>query len=164
MISDCNLFNGRYNRSREELCMRLMWLAVLAVLLAQSQETRVGTFHKGAIVVAFYRSPLWSEVLKGKMAEMQKAKAAGDAAKVEELERWGKGQQEKAHQQLAGSAGIDEILDAMKPGLVEVAKEVGVSRIVAAPVDGASVDVTGKLLDWLKADERTRAIVKDLPK
>jgi hypothetical protein len=26
------------------------------------------------------------------------------------------------------------------------------------------MDVTGKLLDWLKADERTRAIVKEMRK
>jgi hypothetical protein len=126
----------------------------------------VGTFHKASIVVAFYRSPLWAETLKVKMAEMATAKTAKDTKKVQELNAWGKAQQETAHQQLAGEAPISNILEALAPGLPEVAKKARVAMIVAdlpyADSSVQSVDVTEVLLDWLKADQRTRTIVRGL--
>ena len=91
----------------------------------------MGTFHKASIVVAFYRSPLWAESLKAKMAEMAAAKAANDTKKVQELDAWGKAQQETAHQQLAGEAPIANILEALAPGLPEIAKKARVAMIVA---------------------------------
>jgi hypothetical protein len=141
-------------------------IATLAVAQAPAQTVRVGTFHKAAIVVAFYRSPLWAETLKAKMAEMATAKAANDTRKVQELEAWGNTGQETAHQQLVGEAPIANILAALAPGLPEIAKKARVAMIVAdlpyadSPVE--TVDVTEMLLDWLKADERTRTIVRGL--
>ena len=141
-------------------------IAALAVAQAPAQTVRVGTFHKASIVVAFYRSPLWAESLKAKMAEMAAAKAANDTKKVQELDAWGKAQQETAHQQLAGEAPITNILEAFAPGWPEIAKKARVSMIVAElPYTDSSVqsiDVTEMLLDWLKADERTRTIVRGL--
>jgi hypothetical protein len=126
----------------------------------------VGTFHKASIVVAFYRSPLWAETLKAKMAEMAAAKAANGTKKVQELDVWGNAHQETAHQQLAGEAPITNILEALAPGFPEIAKKARVTMIVAdSPYADRSVekvDVTEILLDWLKADERTRTIVRGL--
>ena len=140
-------------------------IAALAVAHAPAQTVRVGTFHKASIVVAFYRSPLWAENLKAKTAEMA-AKAANDTKKVQELDAWGKTQQETAHQQLAGQAPIANILEALAPGLPDIAKKARVSMIVAdlpyADSSVEKVDVTEMLLDWLKADERTRTIVRGL--
>ena len=141
-------------------------LAALAVAQAPAQTVRVGTFHKPSIVVAFYRSPLWAESLKAKMAEMAVAKAANDTKKVQELDAWGNAHQETAHQQLAGEAPITNILEALAPGLPEIAKKARVAMIVAdlpyADSSVETVDVTDMLLDWLKADERTRTIVRGL--
>jgi hypothetical protein len=141
-------------------------IATLAVAQAPAQTVRVGTFHKPSIVVAFYRSPLWAETLKAKMAEMATAKAANDTRKVQELEAWGNTGQETAHQQLAGEAPITNVLEALAPGLPEVAKKARVTMIVAdlpyADSSVETVDVTGMLLDSLQADERTRTIVREL--
>jgi hypothetical protein len=141
-------------------------IAVLAVAQAPAQPVRVGTFHKPSIVVAFYRSPLWAVTLKAKTAEMALAKAANDTKKVQELDAWGNAQQETAHQQLAGEAPITNILEALAPGLPDIAKKARVSMIVAdlpyADSSVQSIDVTEMLLDWLKADERTRTIVRGL--
>jgi hypothetical protein len=141
-------------------------IAALAVAQAPAQTVRVGTFHKASIVVAFYRSPLWAETLKAKMAEMAAAKAANDTKKVQELDVWGNAHQETAHQQLAGEAPITNILEALAPGFPEIAKKARVTMIVAdSPYADRSVekvDVTEILLDWLKADERTRTIVRGL--
>ena len=138
-------------------------IAALAVAQAPAQTVRVGTFHKASIVVAFYRSPLWAETLKAKMAEMA---AANDTKKVQELDAWGNAHQETAHQQLAGEAPITNILEALAPGFPEIAKKARVTMIVAdlpyADRSVEKVDVTEILLDWLKADERTRTIVRGL--
>jgi hypothetical protein len=142
--------------------------AAVAVLPLNAQTMRIGTFHKGSIVVAYYRSPMWAEVLKSKMDQMQQAKAANDTKKVQELERWGQSHQETAHQQLEGDAPIYEIIEALKPSFPEIAKKAEVSVIVLdlpfAGADVEKVDVTDLLLDWLKADSRTRSIVKGLRK
>jgi hypothetical protein len=141
-------------------------IAALAVAQAPAQTVRVGTFHKASIVVAFYRSPLWAETLKAKMAEMAAAKAANDTKKVQELDVWGNAHQETAHQQLAGEAPITNILEALAPGFPEIAKKARVTMIVAdlpyADRSVEKVDVTEMLLDWLKANERTRTIVRGL--
>jgi len=142
------------------------FIATLAVAQAPAQTVRVGTFHKPSIVVAFYRSPLWAVTLKAKTAEMALAKAANDTKKVQELDAWGNAQQEMAHQQLAGEAPIANILEALAPAWPEIAKKARVSMIVAdlpyADSSVQSIDVTEMLLDWLKADERTRTIVRGL--
>ena len=142
------------------------FIATLAVAQAPAQTVRVGTFHKAAIVVAFYRSPLWTLTLNMKTAEIAAAKAANDTKKVQELDAWGNAQQETAHQQLAGQAPIANILEALAPGLPDIAKKARVSMIVAdlpyADSSVEKVDVTEMLLDWLKADERTRTIVRGL--
>lgn len=131
-----------------------------------AQTVRVGTFQKASVVVAFYRSPLWAESLKVKMAEVAAAKTANNNKKVQELEAWGTAHQKTAHQQLTGEAPITNILEALAPGLPEIAKKARVSIIVAdlpyADSSVQSIDVTEMLLDWLQADERTRSIVRGL--
>jgi hypothetical protein len=149
---------------------RKAWIfAVVALATSvplRAQPLKIGTFDKASIVVAYYRSPMFSDLLKAKKAEKLRATAAKDTKKVEELERWGSASQERAHQQLGGNAPIDEIVDALKPAFVEAAKKAQVVAIaVDLPYAEASVqtaDVTDLLLDWLKADASTRAIVKDL--
>ena len=144
----------------------IVLIAALAVAPAPAQTVRVGTFHKASIVVAFYRSPLWAESLKAKMAAKAAAKAANDTKKVQELDAWGNARQETAHQQLAGEAPITNILEALAPAWPEIAKKARVAMIVAdlpyADSSVQSIDVTEMLLDWLRADERTRSIVRGL--
>jgi hypothetical protein len=141
-------------------------IAALGTAQMAAQTIRVGTFHKQAIVVAFYRSPSWSDTLKQKMAELAAAKKAGDTTKAKELEAWGAAQQELAHRQLAGEAPISNILEALTPAFPAIAQKAEVA-IIAPDLPYASaavqtVDVTDLLLDWLKADDATRKIVRDL--
>ena len=102
----------------------------------------------------------------GLIAALAAAKAANDTKKVQELDAWGNARQETAHQQLTGEAPITNILEALAPGLPEIAKKARVAMIVAdlpyADSSVETVDVTEMLLDWLKADERTRTIVRGL--
>lgn len=144
--------------------MRLIWLGLMACLLS-AQTARVGTFDKQSVVLAYYRSPLWAETLKSKVAEMQEAKRANDTQKVKALQDWGQKHQELAHQQLAGKAPITNILDALAPAFADIARRAQVDKIVADPGRSAqTVDVTEYLLDWLKADDNTRKLIQGLKK
>jgi hypothetical protein len=153
--------------------MELIWnliavgaIATLGAAQTPAQPIRVGTFNQQSIVVAFYRSPLWADRLKEKRAEGAAAKKANDTKKVQDLNDWGGGSQELAHRQLAGEAPIANILEALAPAFPGIAQKSQVAMIVAdLPYASASVetvDVTDQLLDWLKADEATRKIVRDL--
>lgn len=145
-------------------------LAVLAVTAATAQmphqTVRVGTFHKPSVVTAFYRSPLWEQQLAQKKAERDAARIANDTKKVQDIEAWGGRQQELAHQQLAGQASIANILDNLAGAMPEIARKAQVA-LIAVDVPYADsqveiVDVTEQILDWLKADEATRKIVREL--
>lgn len=151
--------------------MKLFWslavtTSIVGVAPLAAQTIQVGTFHKPSVVVAYYRSPLWADFLKPKLAELAEAKKANDTKKVQELEAWGKAHQDTAHQQLAGEVPIANILEALQPAFPEIARKANVAMIAAdlpyADHTVRTVDVTDLLLDWLKADERTRRIVLDL--
>ncbi len=149
----------------KRFCALILVLFVMLGITA-AQPTRVGTFDRTAIVVAFYRSPLWVETLKAKQAELEAAKRANDQAKVQELNAWGGQAQELAHQQLAGTAPITNILQALQPAFLELEQTLNLASVVPAselPEKAQAVDVTDKLLDWLRADENTRRIIQGLP-
>jgi len=141
-------------------------LGIPGVPSATAQVTKVGTFDRQSIVMAFYASPLWSAVLKEKLAERDAAKASGDQERVKELDRWGQEQQKLALRQLAGNAPIENILELMKPMLAAVAAQAQVTTVVpekpGVNKNVAAVDVTGLLLDQLQASERTRKSVEQL--
>lgn len=145
-----------------------MLIAALASAQMTAQTVRVGTFDKQSIVVAYYRSPVWSSTLKEKNAELDAAKKAGDTKKVAELESWGPASQDLAHRQLDGRAPITNILEALTPAFPSIAERAQVALIAPdLPYANSAVqtiDVTDLLLDWLKANEATRKAVRDLPK
>jgi hypothetical protein len=150
--------------------MKQPWIAAVMGALAAApmmpQTIKVGTFHKPSVVVAFYRSPQWASVMQAKIAEQQEAKKANDTKRAEELEAWGQSHQELAHKQLMGEAPITNILEALTPAFPEVARKAQVAVIAPdllyADRMVEQMDVTDLLLDWLKADERTRKIIRDV--
>lgn len=148
---------------------RLATIALVAgTAVAQTPQStvRVGTFHQPSVVTAFYRSPLWTDQIKQKMAERETARSANDTKRVQELEAWGARHQELAHRQLAGEASIANILDNLAGAIPEIARK---ARVAVIAVDLLytepnieTVDVTAQILDWLQADEVTRRIVREL--
>jgi hypothetical protein len=143
----------------------LLFLAVPSLTFrSPAQESRIGTFDRPAIVIAFYGSPQWMATLKQKRAEMEEAKRSNDAARIKELNEWGGQSQELAHQQLMGKAGIGNILDVLQPAFEQIEQSEDLSGIVPAPARAPktqTVDVTEQLLDWLKANENTRKTIRD---
>jgi hypothetical protein len=139
--------------------------AVRAQAAAAQPAPVVGTFDRSSIVLAFYRSPLWEAILADRRFELETVKAANDTARARELEKYGGESQEKAMQQLAGKAPIDNILAVMRPEFKDLTTRMKLSAIVdSATVDpkAATVDVTSLLMDWLKATSETRKMAADL--
>jgi hypothetical protein len=133
---------------------------------ADSQPTQViGTFDRSSIVLAYYRSPLWSAILADRRFELKTVKAANDTARAKELEKYGGESQELAMKQLDGKAPIDNILAVLQPEFTELASKMKLSAIVESPAPGvkvATVDVTSLLMDWLKATSETRKMAVEL--
>jgi len=132
-----------------------------------AEENRIGTFNRQAIIVAYYGSPQWGDVLKQKRAALEEAKRANDAVKIKELNAWGAESQELAEKQIWSDAPITNILAALKPTLDEIAKTEHLTSIVPAPAPdkkATPVDVTPQLLDWLEASQKTRTIIQNFPK
>jgi len=139
----------------------------LPLTAAHAQVERIGTYKPQSIVIAFYRSPMWAVTLKERIAARDSAKRSGDTARVRELEAWGAGHQELAHHQLMGDAPLTNILDALRPALDSITKAERLRAIVPAPSkekNAELVDVTPALLDWLKADAKTREIIAQMPR
>jgi hypothetical protein len=127
---------------------------------------RVGVFDTQAVVVAYYRSTLNNDFVKGLIAERDRARTAGDAARVAELEKQGGDHQELAHRQLAGQARIDNILEHLKADMPAIGKEAGVDVIVYEPLylgpEVVKVDITGQVVARFRPDEKTLAIIRQV--
>ena len=95
----------------------------------------VGTFDSRAIAVAYIRSDANAELLYQMRAEVEsalaEARAAGDDARVAELEQRGPALQRKYHEQGFSTAPVDDILVHVEDRLAHIAKEAGVDVLVS---------------------------------
>lgn len=150
------------------LTATLLTFATLSgIQCALAQNAHLGTFNRQAIIIAYYGSPQWAAILKQKHAELEAAQIAHDQQKIDELNAWGGQSQKTAEEQVFANAPITNIVEALEPAFAEIEKTNNLSGVVEAPAKGAfpdSVDVTDRLLDWLKASEKTREVIRNLPK
>jgi hypothetical protein len=129
-------------------------------------KVRLGTYDSRAIAVAY--APSLHNPVASKMKEHAAAKAAGDQAKVAELEAWGAAHQRQLHRQGFALMPVDDLLAPVSHELPRVAREVGVDAIVfgcshAGP--GVElVDVTMQLVELYAPNERTLGFVRDVLK
>jgi hypothetical protein len=133
-------------------------------------EVRVGVFDSRAVAVAYAHSDWNAKRLKAKIPEMEKAKAAGDTKKIEELDKWGKAQQAKLHRQGFGTAPVHDLLKHVKDEIPQIAKETGVDIIISkwdVVYQNPSVelvDITDKIVEPFRPSQKTLSIIKDLVK
>jgi len=140
----------------------------MVAALAEAPKPRIGVYDSRAIAVAFLNSPAYKasdgKKLAEVMAELGKAKAAGDRKQVAELEAWGKAQQALLHQQGFSTAPVDGMLEHIKGQMPGIAKAAGVEAIVskwdkralAERKSAELVDVTMALVDAFHPTERQR--------
>lgn len=126
----------------------------------------IGTYDARAVAVAYAHSPAWNDIVKAKMAEMDAAKAAGDQAKIRQLQAWGENHQTLNH--LAAFAGVplDSAIAHVKPKLADLARQQSLSAIVHqtdwVSADVEVVDVTDQVVALYGPNERVLKIVRSL--
>ena len=134
----------------------LLWVGLGTLQMAgapaapASTGVRVGTFQRGSLIMAFYRSAFWNAKLSELMGQRNQAATKGDLATIDQIEGRIRAMQELGDKQLAGKAPIDNIYEQLKPMWAEIAREANVQLIVADPLylDPAApvVDITPYLL------------------
>jgi hypothetical protein len=106
----------------------------------------VGVFGRAVVVQVFYRSEVWKARMQAMVEEQNKAVAAGDATKADQIDRELNAMQARAQKQLAGDAPLTNIYDLLQPEWPAIAREAGVDMIVETPLYQATgarvVDVT----------------------
>ena len=90
-------------------------------------KLRVGVYDSRAIAIAYGNSE-FNEVVKVRK-EYDKAKAAGDKKRIEELEEWGPRHQRQLHRQGFGRVPVTDLLEHVRDRLPEVAQKTGVDVI-----------------------------------
>lgn len=140
--------------------------AAAATTTAPAAKVRVGVYDPRAISVAYVHSDLHGATMRGKMAEMKRAEAAGDEKKVKELKAWGEAQQRWRHLQGFCAMPVDDILEQVKDKLPAVAKAANVDVIARradfSAADVEVVDVTDEMVKLFAPDDRVWRIVRDL--
>lgn len=136
----------------------------------QAAAVIVGTFDSRAVAVAFAGSKWFDELRAEVRAEVQKAKAAGDAAKLEEIRKRMIERQKQMHFQGFGTADVSEYLKYIKDDIPKIAAETGVDVIVSkwdVVYRGPSVkfvDITDALVRPFGPSEKALKSIRELKK
>jgi hypothetical protein len=120
-------------------------------------KVRIGTYDGRAIAVAYAASRF--NPVKEKMADYEKAKAAGDRAKMKELEAWGERTQRQLHFQGFGRVPVDDLLAPVKDKVARFARDRKLAAITMSCDFTAGqvelVDVTEDLVKLYDPSEKT---------
>lgn len=144
-------------------------LALFALpLSAHAQETakkiRVGVYDNRAIAMAYFGSD-YNEFVK-KRTEFQAAQAAGDSARIDELNIWVEKFQRQIHFQGFCRAPVDDLLLLVKDKMAGLVSRTGVDLIGWYPdYTGANVeivDITDELVALFNPTEKKLEEIKGL--
>jgi len=144
------------------------------VLLAENESTNtcdtpkvvVGTFDSRAVAMAHFGKFINDGGLEKLYSDHDKAKAAGDTKKAEELATKGQTLQKQLHMRIFGNAPIDNILEEIKKDIPKVAQAAGVDIIVGKwdivyqKPSAKFVDITNQLVNLFEPDEETLDKIK----
>jgi len=128
----------------------------------------VGTFDSRAVATAHFGKFINDGGLEKLYSEHNKAKAAGDTKRAEELAAKGSALQKQLHMRMFGNAPIDDILEEIKKDIPRVAQAAGVDIIVGKwdivyqkPLTKV-VDITNQLVNLFEPDEETLEKIKSV--
>ena len=146
------------------LAMGTLGCASTPAATPESEPVRIGVYDSRAIVIAWAGTPSFNQWMGSLQSEYQKAKAAGDQKRVEELEAEAEARQQRMHMQGFSTAPVDEILVHIESSLPQIKKEAGVTMLVSKwdqeTLDkypsAELVDVTMALVDAFQPSERQR--------
>lgn len=144
---------------------------LLAVVWADESESaakrvRVGVYDSRAIAIAYAASEY--NPVRGKVKELEQAKAAGDAKRVAELEEWGQRHQRALHRQGFSRVPVGDLLAHVRDQLPLVAQEERLDVVVSecdyvAP-HAEVIDVTSALVRLYKPSKQTLRHVEEIQK
>ena len=172
------------------LAVVLAGLPVLTAPGAQPSEqttsgskVRVGTFDSRCLAMGYYGSEMFKSHMRRVNAEYEKAKAAGDQKRVEEMEArsasgiwpdmgWPQNpaQGEMIHKQGFSTWPVDNILERIKGEIPEIAKQADVDVIISKwdlVYQGSGVelvDVTPLMVKLLVNDEEALKAALEIQK
>jgi hypothetical protein len=130
------------------------------------KKLRVGTYDNRAVAVAYASSRY--DPVKEKMAEHERAKAAGDTEQMKALELWGESHQRALHRQGFSAVPVDDLLAKVEARLPEAAAKAGVDVIVYRCNYASSqvevVDVTDQLVALFEPSSKTLSTISELRK
>jgi hypothetical protein len=123
----------------------------------KDKKIRIGTYDSRAIAIAY--APSRFNPVKEKMAAYEKAKAAGDQAKMKELQAWGEQHQRLLHFQGFGRVPVGDLLEPVKEQVANLARQRQLAAItMSCEFTGAEVelvDVTDDLVKLYDPSEKT---------
>ncbi len=166
-------------KRRIVLCLACLLLSLMCcVLLAGNEPTKssdkpkvvVGTFDSRAVAMAHFGRFIKDGGLEKLYHDHDKAKAAGDIKKAEELATKGQILQKQLHMRMFGNAPIDDILKEIKKDIPGVAKTTGVDIIlgkwdIVYQISSAKVvDITNQLVELFDPDDETLEKIKSVLK
>lgn len=139
---------------------------------AQNAKVRIGVYDSRAVAIAWAGTKSFNESWGLFQSEYQKAKAAGDQNRVEELEAEAQARQQLMHMQAFSTAPVDDILAHIEDSLPEIKQNAGVTVLVskwdketlAKYPSAEMVDVTMMLVDALHPSEGQRNIAIEIQK
>lgn len=132
----------------------------------QGTKVRIGTYDNRAISMAHFASRF--NPIEEKKREHAKAKAAGDEAKVKELEDWFPQHQRQLHFQTFGRAPVDDLPEPVKAKIAKLARDKQLAAITMS-CDFTSeqvelVDVTEDLVKLYDPTEETLKAAREIRK
>ena len=98
---------------------------------AQTNKLRIGVYDSRAVAAAYANSTEFQEMLKAAHADYDKAKAAKDEKRMQEIDSRMKLQQRWLHEQVFSTGSVAGIVAKIKAALPGVAKKAGVQAIVS---------------------------------
>lgn len=140
---------------------------------AQADETaspqlRVGTFDSRAVAFAYARSEMFKKWLNELATAASEAEAAGDTARVKELEEQAQAEHALRSKQVFSTFPAYDVLAKIEEEIPKIAVEAGVDVIVSKwdvvyKRSGIEfVDVTELMVGVFRLDEDSRKMLKDL--
>jgi len=162
----------REKMRRQPLSMVLLVIALVGTSLMAAEAAdaptglRVGVYDSRAVALAYGRCGEFQARIATLRADHSAAEAAGDSARVKELETEGPWLQERMHMQVFGNLPIDDILEGRDELIAEVARATGVDVIVPSVAwsgEGVEiVDVTEAFATQFEVDEQTLEMVRQM--
>jgi Skp family chaperone for outer membrane proteins len=151
------MFNHRFRAAALGAAALIACLACLPpAARAQSgveKKLTVGVFNRVYVVQTYYRSGAWRAKLQELMNARNAAAISSDSLKVEQLDKQLAALQTLAQEQLAGTAPLTNIYDALKGEWPAIAREANVDVIVEPPLylvpGSVLVDVTSTVVKHL---------------